>query len=34
MAGPLLEEGMFGKAAGLQSLLEEEGSAWDPGLHN
>lgn len=27
--GPLLEEEMFGKAAGLQSLLEEEGSAWD-----
>lgn len=33
VAGPLLEEGMFGNAAGLQSL-EGEGSAWDLGLHN
>lgn len=28
VAGPLLEEGVFGKAAELQSL-QEEGSAWD-----
>lgn len=31
---PLLEEGVSGKAAGLQSLFEEEGCAWDLGLHN
>lgn len=29
VAGPLLEEGVFGKAVALQSWLEEEGSAWD-----
>lgn len=33
VGGPSLEEGLFGKAAGLQSLVEEERSAWDLGLH-
>lgn len=34
VAGPLLEEGPSGKAAGLQSLVQQEGSAWGPGLQN
>lgn len=33
-AGPSPEEGMLGKAAGLQSSLEEAGCGWDLGLHD